>query len=65
MPILEGLPSPKRWADRVGAVKVIGVIRSKETQVIEIDAASYEEGRAGLDAQVPEGWQLQFVRTEK
>jgi len=46
-------------------VKVIGVIRSTQTQTIEIEAASYEEGRAQLDAQVPEGWQLQSVRTEK
>lgn len=46
-------------------MKVIGVIRSKETQTIEVEAASYEEGRAQLDAQVPEGWQLQSVRSEK
>ena len=47
------------------AVKVIGVIRSKETQTIEIEAGSYEEGRAQLAAQVPEGWELQTIRTEK
>lgn len=46
-------------------MKVIGVIRSTQTQTIEIEAASYEEGRAQLDAQIPEGWQLQSVRTEK
>ena len=45
-------------------MKVIGVIRSKETQTIEVEASSYEEGRAQLDAQIPEGWQLQSVRTE-
>ena len=49
----------------VGAVKVIGTLRSTETKTIEIEAASYEEGRAQLDAQIPEGWQLQNVRTEK
>ena len=46
-------------------MKVIGIIRSKETKAIEVEAASYEEGRAQMDAQVPEGWQLQAVRTEK
>lgn len=50
---------------RVGAVKIIGVIRSKETQIIEIEAGSYEEGQAQLDPQIPSGWQLQSVRTEK
>lgn len=47
------------------AVKVIGVIPCRETQTIEIEASSYEEGRAQLDARVPEEWQLQAVRTEK
>lgn len=46
-------------------MKVIGVLRSTETKTVEVDAASYEEGRAQLDAQVPDGWQLQHVRTEK
>ncbi|WP_168223205.1 hypothetical protein [Pseudarthrobacter sp. NIBRBAC000502770] len=46
-------------------MKVIGVLRSTEIGTIEVEAASYEEGRAQLDAQVPEGWQLQAVRTEK
>ncbi|AHB31638.1 hypothetical protein ArV2_gp27 [Arthrobacter phage vB_ArS-ArV2] len=46
-------------------MKVIGVIRSKETQTIEIEATSYEEGRAQMDAQIPEGWELQTIRTEK
>lgn len=49
----------------VGFVKVIGVIRSLETKTIEIEASSYEEGRAQLDEHVPEGWQLQNIRTEK
>jgi hypothetical protein len=48
-----------------GAVKVIGVIRSKELQTVEVEASSYEEGRQALDQQVPEGWELQHIRTEK
>ena len=43
----------------------IGVLRSTDTQTIEVEAASYEEGLAQLSAQIPEGWQLQHVRTEK
>jgi hypothetical protein len=46
-------------------VKVIGVIRSKELQTVEVEASSYEEGRQALDQQVPEGWELQHIRTEK
>ena len=47
------------------AVKIIGVVRSTETKTIEIEASSYEEGRAQLTEQIPEGWQLQNIRTEK
>jgi hypothetical protein len=46
-------------------VKIIGVIRSKETQTVEVEAGSYEEGRLAIEQQVPEGWQLQHIRTEK
>ena len=40
-------------------------MRSTQIQTIKIEAPSYEEGRAQLDARIPEGWQLQSVRTEK
>lgn len=49
----------------VSAVKVIGVLRSKETQTIEIEASSYEEGRVALEARIPDCWELQHIRTEK
>jgi hypothetical protein len=48
-----------------GAVKIIGVIRSKELKTIEVEGASMEDARKQLDALVPEGWQLQHIRTEK
>lgn len=48
-----------------GAVKLIGVIRSKELQTIEVEATSFEEARPQLAALVPEGWELQHIRTEK
>lgn len=46
-------------------MKLIGVIRSRETQTIEVEAGSYEEGRLAIEQKVPEGWQLQHIRTEK
>jgi hypothetical protein len=48
-----------------GAVKLIGVIRSKELKTIEVQATSMAEARPQLDALVPEGWELQHIRTEK
>lgn len=46
-------------------MKLIGVIRTKETSTIEVEAASYEEGRLAIEALVPEGYQLLHIRTEK
>lgn len=46
-------------------MKIIGVVRSTETKAIEIEASSYEEGRAKLTEQIPDGWQLQTIRSEK
>ena len=46
-------------------MKLVGVIRTKETSTIEVDAASYQEGLTQLEAKVPEGYQLLLVRTEK
>ena len=39
-------------------VKVIGVIRPKETQQIEVEANSYTEGRETIVARIPDGWEL-------
>ncbi len=47
------------------SVKLIGVIRSKETRTIEVEAPSVHDGRAELEALVPEGWELQLIRAEK
>ncbi|MFB9404781.1 hypothetical protein [Pseudarthrobacter polychromogenes] len=46
-------------------MKLIGVIRSRELQTIEVEAGSYEEARAAIDQQVPDGWELQHIRQEK
>lgn len=46
-------------------MKLVGVIRTKEPSTIEVEAATYQEGRAQLGASVPEGYQLLSVRTEK
>jgi hypothetical protein len=46
-------------------VKLVGVIRTEETRTIEVQAASYQEGPAELEAMVPEGYQLLSIRTEK
>ncbi|MDQ0679102.1 hypothetical protein QFZ30_002484 [Arthrobacter pascens] len=46
-------------------MKLIGMIRSKETKTIEVEVSSLNEGRAQLDAMIPEGWELQHIRTEK
>lgn len=46
-------------------MKLVGVIRTKETRTIEVEAASYQEGLAELEAKVPEGYQLLLIRTEK
>lgn len=46
-------------------MKLVGIIRTKETSTIEVEAATYQEGRAALEAMVPEGYQLLTIRTEK
>jgi hypothetical protein len=46
-------------------VKLVGVIRTKETSTIEVEAATYQDGLAHLASMVPEGYQLLSVRTEK
>lgn len=46
-------------------MKLIGVIRSKELQTIEVEAPSYEDARAAIDQRIPDGWELQHIRQEK
>jgi hypothetical protein len=45
-------------------VKLIGVIRSKETSTIEVEANSIHEGREELEAKVPDGYELLLIKTE-
>lgn len=46
-------------------MKLIGVIRSRETRTIEVEAPSIHDGRAELEALVPEDWELLHIKTEK
>lgn len=48
-----------------GMIKVVGTIRPVEKQQIRAEADSYEEAKAALDAQVPEGWELLSIITER
>ena len=43
-------------------MKLLGLIRSTETREIEVEATSYAEARAAIEAQVPEGWQVLSFR---
>lgn len=45
-------------------MKLIGVIRSKETSTIEVEADSIHDGRAELEAKIPDGYELLLIRTE-
>lgn len=42
-----------------------GTMRRKETKELVSEAGSYEQARAGLEAQVPEGWELIQVLVDR
>jgi hypothetical protein len=45
-------------------MKLTATIRPTETRIIAVEADDYETGKARLEAQVPEGWQiLQILNT--
>lgn len=46
-------------------MKLRGTIRPVETKELTAEAESYEEARAKLENQVPEGWQLLQVLVER
>jgi hypothetical protein len=46
-------------------VKVVGVIQPYETKEIRADGGDYEDAKAALEAQVPEGWRLISIMTER
>ena len=39
-------------------MKVTGTMRRNETKELVSEADSYEQARADLESQVPEGWEL-------
>lgn len=45
--------------------KLVGIIRSAERRTLEAEAAEYEDVRAELEAQVPEGWEVIQFQTVK
>ncbi|MBF4459518.1 hypothetical protein [Pseudoclavibacter sp. VKM Ac-2867] len=45
--------------------KLVGMIRSAERRTLEGEAAEYEDVRAELEAQVPEGWEIIQFQTAK
>lgn len=46
-------------------IKVVGVISPTEKREIRAEGESYEDARDALKAQVPEGWQLLSIMTER
>lgn len=46
-------------------MKIVGRIRPTETREIRAEAETYEEALEALKAQVPEGWTLLQVLTER
>lgn len=46
-------------------VKLVGVIQPFETQEIRAEGAEYEDAKAALEAQVPDGWRLLSIMTER
>lgn len=45
--------------------KLVGIIRSAERRTLETEAPEYEDARAELEAQVPEGWEIIQFKTVK
>jgi hypothetical protein len=40
------------------------LVRSTETKTVTVEADTYAEGKAKLEAELPEGWQIQAIRQE-
>lgn len=45
-------------------VRVAGIIRPTQTQEITAEAATYAEARELILGNVPDGWQLVYIRTD-
>ena len=56
---------PKPGVESRTVVKLSGTMRPIQTETINAEGDSYESARAALEAQVPEGWQLLQVLTER
>jgi hypothetical protein len=46
-------------------IKLVGTIQPVEKRQIHAEGADYEAARAALDAEVPEGWQLISISTDR
>ena len=45
-------------------MRIIGTIRSTTTEQIIVDADDYQQARAQLEAQIPEGHELISIRAD-
>lgn len=43
-------------------MKLVAVIRTKETSTVEAEGSDYEAARAAVDAKIPEGYEVQSYR---
>jgi hypothetical protein len=43
-------------------MRFIATIRSTETKTVTVDADTYAEGKQQLEAELPDGWQIQAIR---
>jgi hypothetical protein len=55
----------ERATDQRRRISMRSVKPSTRGRTIEVEAASVHEGRAELEALIPEGWELQLIKTEK
>lgn len=46
-------------------IKLVGVIQPVEKKTIRVEGETYAEAHAALTAEVPEGWQMISVLTER
>ncbi len=45
--------------------KLIGIIQPVETKEVRVEGDDYETAKDALVAQVPEGWRLISIRTDR
>jgi hypothetical protein len=51
-----------RWQNQ--RMQFSALVRSTETKTVTVEADTYAAGKAKLEAELPEGWQIQAIRQE-